>query len=91
MISEKTVALIEAKDEHFAWMLEGDFAGPRFDLTLPPGGVDTRSTLELLRKMTGKLLNQFGRGTWLVIEGNEVVGLCGYKQPPDSNGTVAIG
>ena len=91
MTSHKTVALIEAKDEHFAWMLEGDSAGSRFGLTLPPGGVDSPHTLELVRKMTGKLLGLFGRGTWLVVEGREVVGLCGYKQPPDSNGTVAIG
>ena len=91
MASDKTVGLIEAKDEHFAWMLEGNFAGSRFGLTLSPGGVDAPSTLELLRKMTGELLQQYGRGTWLVIEGSEVVGLCGYKRPPDSNGTVEIG
>jgi len=85
------MTLIEATDEHFAWMLEGIGAGPRFGLTLPPGGVDEPSTLELLRRMTGEMLRQYGHGTWLVIERNEVVGLCGYKKPPDDNGTVAIG
>jgi RimJ/RimL family protein N-acetyltransferase len=91
MPTEKKVVLVEADDEHFAWMLEGEAAGSRFGLTLPPGGVDSTSTLELLRKMTGKLLDQYGRGTWLVLEGTEVVGLCGFKQPPDEKGAVTIG
>jgi RimJ/RimL family protein N-acetyltransferase len=41
--------------------------------------------------MTGEMLRQYGHGTWIVIEGSEVVGLCGYKKPPDNNGTVSIG
>jgi RimJ/RimL family protein N-acetyltransferase len=91
MPTESKVVLVEADDGHFAWMLEGESAGSRFGLTLPPGGVDSTSTLELLRKMTRKLLDEYGRGTWLVVEGTEVVGLCGFKQPPDEKGAVEIG
>lgn len=91
MPAERKFVLVEADDEHFAWMLEGESAGSRFGLTLPQGGVDSTATLELLRKMSGSLVDQYGRGTWLVVEGTEVVGLCGFKQPPDEKGAVEIG
>ena len=91
MPTERKVVLVKADDGHFAWMLEGEAAGSRFGLTLAPGGVDSTSTLELLRKITCELLDQYGRGTWLVVEGTEAVGLIGFKQPPDEKGSVEIG
>jgi len=82
--------LLEATDAHFAWLL-GQAQSPAFGLCLPPGGVDQRETLELLRAMTRRLNAAGSRGSWLVVVDNEVVGLCGYKLPPTADGVVEIG
>jgi RimJ/RimL family protein N-acetyltransferase len=89
VIGADNVALVEALDTHFAWML-GEipaFAG----LRLPPDGVDSPGILRLLREMTRNLAQAGCKGSWLITAGNEVVGLCGYKHPPSQDGTVEIG
>ena len=47
--------------------------------------------LRLLRGMTKRLEDAGCRGSWLIVAGSEVVGLCGYKQPPSQDGKVEIG
>jgi RimJ/RimL family protein N-acetyltransferase len=81
--------LVPARDEHFAWML-GEAAGDH-RLRLPPGGVDTPEILVMLRGMARRVLAVHGTGQWLMVEGDEVVGLCGYKWPASEHGTVEIG
>lgn len=54
-------------------------------LALPPGGVAPREALEGLAAAA-----EGGARTWLVVEGGEVVGLCGTKSAP-RGGTVEIG
>jgi RimJ/RimL family protein N-acetyltransferase len=81
-------SLVEATDLHFAWML-GDAPAPQ-GLTLTPGGIDTPEILKVLRHMTKRVHAAGSRGSWMMVSGNEVVGLCSYKQPP-KEGVVEIG
>jgi RimJ/RimL family protein N-acetyltransferase len=82
--------LVEAVDAHFAWML-GEIPAPFPGLKLPHDGVDSPGVLRLLRNMTRRLTEAGCGGSWLVVAGNEVVGLCGYKQPPSEDGKIEIG
>lgn len=82
--------LIEAVDAHYAWML-GEIPSPFPELRLPQDGVDSPGILRLLRTMTNRLANAGCRGSWLIVADHEVVGLCGYKQPPSAEGKVEIG
>jgi RimJ/RimL family protein N-acetyltransferase len=85
-----TTALLEITDAHFAWML-GESGAPASDLTLPAGGVDDAETLQIVRRMTRRLHKGGSRGSWMMLCGNEVVGLCSYKQAPNAQGIVEIG
>jgi len=60
-------------------------------LRLPPGGVDERSVIEWLQRLAARLRASNRVGVWMIVIDNEVVGLCGPKQAPDSDGTVEIG
>jgi RimJ/RimL family protein N-acetyltransferase len=81
--------LVPAGDEHFAWMLGGAAPGP--GLRLPPGGVDTPEILAMLRGMAQRVRAAHGTGHWLMLDGDEVVGLCGYKGAASESGAVEIG
>lgn len=83
-----TTTLLPAEDAHFRWML-GRGEGPS-GLSLPPGGVDAPEILRIVRQMTHRLHEAGCRASWLMLYGNEVVGLCSYKQPP-KDGAVEIG
>ena len=89
VIEAEKIALIEAQDQHFAWML-GET--PAFgQLRLPLAGVDAPAILRLLREMARRLDRAGCHGSWLIVAGGEVVGLCGYKNPPSADGKVEIG
>ncbi len=77
-------------DAHFLWML-GEGGAPAPDLALAPGGVDTPEILRIVRRMTQRLHQDGSRGSWMMVGGSEVVGLCSYKQAPAADGTVEIG
>ena len=81
--------LFEADDQHFTWMLGGP--AQTAGLRLPPGGVDDRSVIEWLQRLAARLRASNRVGVWMIVIDNEVVGLCGPKQAPDSDGTVEIG
>ena len=81
--------LLEAEDKHFAWMLGGPT--PESGLRLPSDGVDAPSVLEIVRRMATALRVTYGVGSWMIVVDHEVVGLCGYKGPPDLDGVVEIG
>jgi RimJ/RimL family protein N-acetyltransferase len=83
------IGLIETDDDDFAWMLDG--ATKRTELRLPPGGVDDRPVLELLRRVSTDLRRSHFHGSWMIAVDGEVVGLCGCKSPPNSEGVVEIG
>ena len=79
--------LADATDAHFAWML-GEIAAAPDGLRLQPGGLDEPWVLEWLRGVRRRI---GGPGSWLMVADGEVVGLCGYKNPPDAKGGVEIG
>ena len=81
--------LIEAGDDHFIWMLAGE--GLCGGLRLPDGGVDHPAVLKYLRRAAADLRDRPGGGSWLVVDGGEVAGLCGYKRRPTPEGEVEIG
>ncbi len=80
------VRLAPATDAVFAWLL-GEPADPP-PLRAPPGGLEEGWVLRWLR---GNLAVLEGTGSWLIVDGDEVVGLCNYKAPPEADGTVEIG
>ncbi|HEY2883621.1 MAG TPA: GNAT family protein [Rhizomicrobium sp.] len=90
VIAVEPVTLVAALDMHFAWML-GEMAAPTEGLRLPPDGVDSPDMLRILRAMNTRLRDAGCVGSWLIVAGNEVVGLCGYKLPPLPDGKVEIG
>jgi RimJ/RimL family protein N-acetyltransferase len=59
-------------------------------MSLPPGGVDERSTLAMLRRVNASLRSQGELGSWLIATDAEIVGLCGFKELP-KDGVVEIG
>ncbi len=85
-----TTSLVPITDAHFRWML-GKQAAPSPGLTLPPGGVDGGETLAIVRRMTRRLHEAGSRGSWMMVCGAEIVGLCSYKQAPNAQGEVEIG
>jgi len=81
--------LVEARDADFLWMLGGPPSRPR--LRLPPGGVDDRETLIVVRSIHDALGGDGHPGSWLMVSDGEVVGLCGYARSPSGRGEVEIG
>jgi RimJ/RimL family protein N-acetyltransferase len=82
------IGLVACEDGDFAWML-GSGQG-RFGLSLPPGGVDDLAILQIVRRMNAALRKAHDRGTWMIVQAGEVVGLCGYIRPPAA-GEIEIG
>jgi RimJ/RimL family protein N-acetyltransferase len=82
------VRLILLTDADFSW-LKGETAPPA-GLRLPPGGVDSEETLEVIRDINAALVWAGTPATWMMVADGEVVGLCGYRAPP-AGGEVEIG
>lgn len=77
------LSLIPARDAHFAWMLDETNAPE--PLRVAPGGVDSPYGLAWNRELVAA-----GGPTWLIVDGDEIVGLLCRKGPP-KDGTVEIG
>lgn len=82
------IRLVEARDEHFQWIARAE--GPMEGLRIPAGGVEDPAVLPIVRRMTARLRAVGCRGSFLMVQDDEVVGFCGYKWPP-SDRTVEIG
>jgi RimJ/RimL family protein N-acetyltransferase len=79
------VRLVAVTEAAFRWMLgRGDAVD---ELQLPEGGVDEAETIEHVRRLAER---QDYDGSWMIVAGGEVVGLCGYHGPPVA-GIVEIG
>jgi RimJ/RimL family protein N-acetyltransferase len=84
------LALIEATDDDFAWMLDGTTESAR-GLRVPGGGVDTPDVLRHVQAMARSSHAAQGHADhWMIVVAGEVVGLIGYKALP-ADGTVEIG
>lgn len=82
--------IVAVEDVDFAWMLDGKPAVRR-ELRLPPGGVDEPVILGHVRAIAASLRERGCAGSWMVVSGREIVGLCGYKNAPSTKGEVEIG
>ena len=82
--------LVESTDADFEAMLGGAARLPN-GLVLPPGGVDERQVLEILRRLSAKLRADEARAIQLMVSESEVVGTCGFKTAPAPSGEVEIG
>lgn len=81
--------LVETSDDHFAWML-GE--RPRVDeLSLPWDGLDAPGVIRFLRHAAAELRRAACPGSWMIVDGTETVGLCGFKAPPGPARMVEIG
>jgi RimJ/RimL family protein N-acetyltransferase len=83
-------AIIAANARDFEWLIDGD-PPVKDGLRLPPGGVDERPVLEHVRSITAMLQSHGCAGSWMAVSNGEVVGLCGYKSAPSTEGVVEIG
>ncbi len=83
------IRLHEVRDDHFAWLL-GERSAPD-GLAEPPGGVDEKFVISLVRGLTATLHKAGCHSHWLIVDGEEVVGLCGFKGPPSPSGEAEIG
>ncbi len=83
------VHLICATDDHFAWLLNEAVAP--IGLRVPEGGVDDPVVLKILRRLTAKLHAVGCQASWLIVDQDEVVGLCSFKRPADDARIAEIG
>jgi RimJ/RimL family protein N-acetyltransferase len=80
--------LIAATDDDFASLLD---ESPRRGLAPPPGGLETPPVLLMLRALARTVRAEFSPAAWLIVEDDEIVGLCSLKHAPDADGAVEIG
>jgi RimJ/RimL family protein N-acetyltransferase len=82
------IVLVAATDADFEWML-GRSPAPS-NLKLPEGGVAENFVIEHVGQIAARQRDAEYVGSWLIVEGGEVVGLCGHHAPP-VDGTIEIG
>jgi RimJ/RimL family protein N-acetyltransferase len=75
--------LVSATLAHFAWAILGVETVLSGDaLRLPPGGLESRGMLDLLKQTAMDVQESLGvLGAWLIVEGDEVVGMISLKGP----------
>ncbi len=58
---------------------------------LADGGVESADVLTMLRGLAQSVRGQFEPAAWMIVDGDEVVGLCSLLHAPDDAGRIAIG
>ncbi len=79
--------LINAQDADFAALLAGE--APR-GLRLPDSALAPPDILQMLRELANHIRPQFAPAAWLIVENEEIVGLCSLTRVP-SDGVIDIG
>jgi RimJ/RimL family protein N-acetyltransferase len=80
--------LVAATDAHFV-ALAANRAPDGFGLA--EGGIDAREIIEMLGVLAGKVRLQIDPSAWLIVNDDEVVGLCSITKPFVSPGVIEIG
>jgi len=86
----RATVLLELSDDDFARLLAGTETIGRGD-ALAPGGLETGPTLAYLRALAARLERDWFRAAWAMLAAHEIVGLVGFKGPPNAEGEVEIG
>ena len=83
-----TRALLDAEDEGGASIAAG--LGVAAPVDWPPEHNDP-ATREWMRELLEDYPDEPGCGTWYIIARGRLVGVCGFKGPPNGDGEVVIG
>lgn len=83
-----TRALLDAEEEGGASIAAG--LGVAAPVDWPPEHNDP-ATREWMRELLEDYPAEPGCGTWYIIAQNRLVGVCGFKGPPNADGEVVIG
>lgn len=79
--------LVAAEDEDFAVLIAG---GPVRGWRVTEG-IETEAVLAMLRGLAAEVRTAFRPAAWLIIEDNNVVGLCSLLEPPIPGRELKIG
>ena len=84
--------LIPATAAHFDWAAAGDESAPFAGaIRLPPGGLESPQVLAWAKRIAAIVEDStHAPGGWLIVDGDEVVGMIGFKGAPQ-RGVVEIG
>ena len=83
-----TLRLVAATDAHFV-ALAANTAPDGF--SLPEGGIDTPEIIEMLRALAETVRLQIDPAAWLIVNDDEVVGLCSITKPFATPGVIEVG
>ncbi len=86
-----TISLFPARTEHYDWLIAGtSLTGPD-GVWLARPDFESTDILILLKNAATTVNAVLKTSSWLILEGNELVGLCDIKCAPDEHGLVEIG
>lgn len=80
--------LIAATDNHFSDLIKGI---PPRGYSLAEGGIESAEILQMLRELAAKVSWSFVPAAWLLVENDEVVGMCSLKAAPSPDGSADLG
>ncbi len=79
----RSTRLVAATPAHFDWMRRRAAGNHHGDLRLPPDGLDSPEVLAWIERTSIEVGAAIGLPTaWLIVCGNEVVGLISFKDSP---------
>lgn len=79
--------ILEANAEDFAALLDNRAPG---GFTLTDTAIAPQAVLEMLADLAERVRATFSPAAWLIIDGQEIVGLCSVIRPP-AHGAIDIG
>jgi RimJ/RimL family protein N-acetyltransferase len=79
--------ILETTIDDYAALIAGD--APR-DLALADTPIAPTGVLQMLAEVAAGVRQSFAPASWLIVEDDEVVGLCSITRPPE-NGAIDIG
>lgn len=79
--------ILETTIDDYAALIAG--GAPR-DLALPDTPIAPAGILQMLAEVAAGVRQSFAPASWLIVENDEVVGLCSITRPPE-NGAIDIG
>lgn len=83
-----SLRLVAATDAHFVALAAAQ-APAGFGLA--EGGIDAREIIEMLAALARTVRAQIDPAAWLIVNDDEVVGLCSITKPFASPGSIEIG